>query len=91
MPESISNQTPEVVTFGGRLNTYESQVIKELASQAILTNTFLIETITDAFIQGKTDHFAAISCPYQADAVIGKVVKAKITGYTADNLIGTII
>ena len=52
---------------------------------------FLIETITDTFIQGKTDHFAAISCPYQADAVIGKVIKAKITGYTADNLIGTII
>lgn len=36
--------TPEVITFGCRLNTYESQVMKGLASQAGLNNAFIINT-----------------------------------------------
>ncbi|WP_010299365.1 tRNA (N(6)-L-threonylcarbamoyladenosine(37)-C(2))-methylthiotransferase MtaB [Candidatus Odyssella thessalonicensis] len=36
--------TPEVITFGCRLNTYESQVMKDLASQAGLNNAFIINT-----------------------------------------------
>jgi threonylcarbamoyladenosine tRNA methylthiotransferase MtaB len=35
---------PQVVTFGCRLNTYESQVIKDLAIQAGLDNTLIINT-----------------------------------------------
>lgn len=35
---------PEVITFGCRLNTYESQVIKDLATQAGLENSFIINT-----------------------------------------------
>jgi threonylcarbamoyladenosine tRNA methylthiotransferase MtaB len=35
---------PEVITFGCRLNTYESQVIKDLAVQAGLDQTFIINT-----------------------------------------------
>lgn len=35
---------PQVVTFGCRLNTYESQVMKDLAQQAELQNTFIINT-----------------------------------------------
>lgn len=36
--------SPEVVTFGCRLNTYESQVMKDLATQAGLNNAFIINT-----------------------------------------------
>lgn len=35
---------PLVITFGCRLNTYESQVMKELSQQAGLTNTIIINT-----------------------------------------------
>ncbi len=37
-------QSPEVVTFGCRLNTYESQVMKDLAAQAGLNNAIIINT-----------------------------------------------
>ncbi len=37
-------QSPEVVTFGCRLNTYESQVMKDLATQAGLNNAIIINT-----------------------------------------------
>ncbi len=37
-------QSPEVVTFGCRLNTYESQVMKDLATQAGLDNAIIINT-----------------------------------------------
>jgi threonylcarbamoyladenosine tRNA methylthiotransferase MtaB len=37
-------QSPEVVTFGCRLNTYESQVMKDLAMQAGLDNAIIINT-----------------------------------------------
>ena len=36
--------SPEVVTFGCRLNTYESQVMKDLATQAGLNNAIIINT-----------------------------------------------
>ncbi|MEI8295712.1 MAG: tRNA (N(6)-L-threonylcarbamoyladenosine(37)-C(2))-methylthiotransferase MtaB [Alphaproteobacteria bacterium] len=36
--------TNSVVTFGCRLNTYESQVIKDLVTQAEVTNTIVINT-----------------------------------------------
>lgn len=36
--------TTEVITFGCRLNTYESQVMKDLALQAGLENAFIINT-----------------------------------------------
>ncbi|AIK96793.1 tRNA (N(6)-L-threonylcarbamoyladenosine(37)-C(2))-methylthiotransferase MtaB [Candidatus Odyssella acanthamoebae] len=36
--------SPEVITFGCRLNTYESQVMKDLATQAGLNNAFIINT-----------------------------------------------
>jgi threonylcarbamoyladenosine tRNA methylthiotransferase MtaB len=36
--------SPEVITFGCRLNTYESQVMKDLAMQAGLNNAFIINT-----------------------------------------------
>ncbi len=36
--------SPEVITFGCRLNTYESQVMKDLATQAGLHNAFIINT-----------------------------------------------
>lgn len=35
---------PSVVTFGCRLNTYESQVMKELAQQAGLTKSIIVNT-----------------------------------------------
>lgn len=35
---------PEVITFGCRLNTYESQVIKDLGRQAGLTKSFIVNT-----------------------------------------------
>lgn len=41
---SSSKPTPEVITFGCRLNTYESQVMKDLALQAGLENAFIINT-----------------------------------------------
>lgn len=44
MAEQSNNQNLDVVTFGCRLNTYESQVMKDLATQAGLTNTFIINT-----------------------------------------------
>jgi threonylcarbamoyladenosine tRNA methylthiotransferase MtaB len=37
-------ETPLVVTFGCRLNTYESQVMKDLAHQAGLTKSIIINT-----------------------------------------------
>lgn len=40
---SDSNQ-PQVITFGCRLNTYESQVIKDLAIEAGLNDTVIINT-----------------------------------------------
>jgi threonylcarbamoyladenosine tRNA methylthiotransferase MtaB len=42
MPKMES--TPQVVTFGCRLNTYESQVIKDLATQAGLNKAIIINT-----------------------------------------------
>lgn len=36
--------SPEVITFGCRLNTYESQVMKDLAHQAGLQDAFIINT-----------------------------------------------
>lgn len=36
--------SPKVITFGCRLNTYESQVMKDLATQAGLTNSIIINT-----------------------------------------------
>lgn len=43
-PSSSLNRSPEVITFGCRLNTYESQVMKDLAEQAGLENAFIINT-----------------------------------------------
>jgi threonylcarbamoyladenosine tRNA methylthiotransferase MtaB len=40
----MSKTATEVVTFGCRLNTYESQVMQDLATQAGLENTFIINT-----------------------------------------------
>ncbi len=40
---SNANQ-PQVITFGCRLNTYESQVIKDLATKAGLNDTLIINT-----------------------------------------------
>lgn len=43
--EAVSlEETPLVVTFGCRLNTYESQVMKELGEQAGLKNAIIINT-----------------------------------------------
>ncbi len=39
-----SQSGPDVLTFGCRLNTYESQVMKDLATQAGLDNAFIINT-----------------------------------------------
>jgi threonylcarbamoyladenosine tRNA methylthiotransferase MtaB len=41
MHESLQ---PQVITFGCRLNSYESQVMKDLATEAGLTNTLIINT-----------------------------------------------
>lgn len=38
------SQQPQVITFGCRLNTYESQVIKDLAIEAGLHDTMIINT-----------------------------------------------
>lgn len=43
-PASEDKPTTEVITFGCRLNTYESQVMKDLALQAGLENAFIINT-----------------------------------------------
>lgn len=43
MPQNIKNE-PQVITFGCRLNTYESQVIKDLATQAGLNQSIIINT-----------------------------------------------
>ena len=39
-----TKKSPQVITFGCRLNTYESQVIKNLASQAGLEDSIIINT-----------------------------------------------
>lgn len=40
----MTEKTPQVITFGCRLNTYESQVIKNLASEAGLDDVFIFNT-----------------------------------------------
>lgn len=40
----MTQKTPQVITFGCRLNTYESQVIKDLASEAGLDDVFIFNT-----------------------------------------------
>lgn len=40
----MTKKAPQVITFGCRLNTYESQVIKDLASEAGLEEAFIINT-----------------------------------------------
>ena len=43
-PTTTDKTGPDVLTFGCRLNTYESQVMKDLATQAGLENAFIINT-----------------------------------------------
>lgn len=40
----MTKKAPQVITFGCRLNTYESQVIKDLAAEAGLEEAFIINT-----------------------------------------------
>ncbi|WP_032113678.1 tRNA (N(6)-L-threonylcarbamoyladenosine(37)-C(2))-methylthiotransferase MtaB [Candidatus Paracaedibacter symbiosus] len=40
----MTQKVPQVITFGCRLNTYESQVIKDLATEAGLEEAFIINT-----------------------------------------------
>lgn len=40
----MTKKAPQVITFGCRLNAYESQVIKDLASEAGLEEAFIINT-----------------------------------------------
>lgn len=40
----MTKKAPQVITFGCRLNTYESQVIKDLAFEAGLEEAFIINT-----------------------------------------------
>lgn len=43
-PVTKQSTSPQVITFGCRLNTYESQVIKDLATQAGLPDAIIINT-----------------------------------------------
>jgi len=55
-PQQTSQQTPRVVSFGCRLNTYESEVMRQHAQKQGLTNTIIVNTCAvtkEAERQGK--------------------------------------